>query len=68
MTHISKLRHHYFGANVRITACTIDSMAVLIVSTFNPLANNWIEQDRFTVDEMNDACTFAKSLSTQKGI
>jgi hypothetical protein len=66
MTHISKLRHHYFGANVRITACTVDSMAVLIVSTFNPLANNWIEQDRFTADEMDDACTLAKSLSTTK--
>jgi purine nucleoside permease len=66
MTHISKLRHHYFGANVRITACSIDSMSVLIVSTFNPLANNWIEKDRFTADEMDDACTLAKSLSTTK--
>jgi hypothetical protein len=66
MTHISKLRHHYFGANVRITACTIDSTTVLLVSTFNPLANNWIEQNRFTADEMNDACTLAKSLSTTK--
>lgn len=68
MTHISKLRHHYFGANVRITTCIIDNVAVLIVSTFNPLANNWIEQDRFTADEIDDAYTFAKSLSTQKGI
>jgi hypothetical protein len=65
MTHISKLRHHYFGANVRITAC-IDSMSVLIVSTFNPLANNWIEQDRFTADEWADAYEFATLLSTTK--
>jgi hypothetical protein len=66
MTHISKIRHHYFGANVRITACTIDSMAVLIVSTFNPLANNWIEQDSFTADEWADAYEFANLLSTTK--
>jgi len=68
MTHISKLRHHYFGANVRITACTIDSTTVLLVSTFNPLANNWIEQNRFTSDEWAGAYDFAKSLSTQKDL
>lgn len=67
MTHIIKTRHHYFGANVRITACT-DSTTVLIVSTFNPLANNWIEQDRFTTDEWDDAYSFAQSLSTKKDI
>ena len=70
MTHINRQMHKYFGANVRITTLTNEHGTELVVAVLNPLAGNYIEQGRFSVnDDMayTAANALASQLSTTKG-
>lgn len=70
MTHISRQMHRYFGSTVRITTLVNEHGTELVVSVLNPLAGNYIEQERFnTIDDMayTDANALATQLSTTKG-
>jgi hypothetical protein len=63
--------HRYFGSTVRITTLTNEHGTELVVSVLNPLAGNYIEQGRFSVnDDMayTNANALARQLFTLKGI